>query len=272
MRVLLLGATGSIGSAVLEELTAHGHAMTALARSDQSAAKLDGKVAAVLRGDLRRPAEWAPAVLNADAVVHAAGTFTDDEGIVDRGVVDALIAAGANASRPIRFIYTGGCWLYGQTGDDVATEETPFDRSHAFAWVIDNANAVVRAPCFECITLHPAMVYHRDGGVLSRFIESAQNNGRIEVWGSTQPRWPVVHTEDVASAYRLALEKGVAGETYNVAAEDGIWVSDIVQAIAHRFGLQSAPLVRTVRDVVDTKGIYSMMVHLRLDSGTASTL
>ena len=56
MRVLVLGGTGSIGSAVTRELALRGHEVLALARSDGSAAKAIGLGAsAVIRGDIATP-------------------------------------------------------------------------------------------------------------------------------------------------------------------------------------------------------------------------
>ena len=142
MKALVLGSTGSIGTAVARELAAHGHEIVALCRSDASEAALKGLGYGTLRGDLRRPADWAGIVREVDAVVHVAATFTEDMGDVDRAVVDALIAAAepeAASDDPIRFLYTGGCWLYGATGDAVATEESPFNPIPSFAWMVENA-------------------------------------------------------------------------------------------------------------------------------------
>ena len=52
MRVFITGASGWIGSAVVDEMLADGHAVTGLARSDASAAALETKGVRVRRGDL----------------------------------------------------------------------------------------------------------------------------------------------------------------------------------------------------------------------------
>lgn len=257
MRTLLLGATGTIGSAILDDLTAAGHAVVALARSADAERRLAGRAEEVVRGDLREPAAWAQAAGQVDAIVHAAATFSDDMGEVDRRVVEALIAAGMAAARRIRFVYTGGCWLYGETGDAVATEETPFRPLPAFAWMVENSRAILNAACFEGIVIHPAMVYDGIGGVIERFASSARQAGRVEVWGSLEIRWPVVHRRDLATAFRLALERGAAGESYNVAAEPGVRIGDIVDAVARRFRLRTAPVVRDVADVVAEFGDWA---------------
>lgn len=258
MRIMLLGATGMIGSAVLNELIRAGHSVLALARSDAAEQSISKMEADVLRGDLLQPAHWASAVNTVDAVIHAAATFSDDMGSIDRHVIDALIGHAMMAEDCVRFIYTGGIWLYGATGDEIATEETPFDPIQSFSWMVENGQAVLGSSCFEGLIVHPARVYERDGGAFSRFLSSAQDKGRIEVWGSLETRWPLVHRSDLAMAYRLVLEHGVVGESYNVAAQTGVRVGDIVTAMGRRLGLDREPLVRPVDDVVEEYGTWAV--------------
>lgn len=254
MRILMLGATGYIGSSVCDEMIANGHTVLALARSDTSAQQLCAKGADILRGDLRNPHEWRDAVRDVDAVVHTAVTFTEDMGDVDRQVVEALISSRSQASGSIRFVYTGGCWLYGQTGDTIATEEQPFDPLAAFSWMITNGSALLQAPCFETVIVHPGMVYDRNGGAVARFISSASEDGAIRIVGSPATRWPMVHRLDLATAYRLVLERGAPGQSYNVATEPGVAVGDIAGATAKRFGVTAAPTVLGVSEVIEAYG------------------
>ena len=90
MRTLVLGATGSIGTAVTKELVRHGHEVRALSRTDASDDTLKRMGAAPVRGDLRRPHAWAHAVKGCDAIIQVAATFTDDMGDVDAHVLAAV--------------------------------------------------------------------------------------------------------------------------------------------------------------------------------------
>lgn len=254
MRVLVLGATGHIGSAIADELIANDHEVVALARSDASVAKLANKSLCVIRGDLRAPDQWCGIVHEIDAVIHAAATFSEDMGEVDRHLVGALIAHAKSADTKIRFIYTGGCWLYGKTGDRVANEASSFNPLPAFKWMIENSREVSAVPCFDTMIIHPAMTYDREGGAISRWLKSASEIGTLEVWGSLETRWPVVHREDLAHAYRLVLESGEAGQSYCASAQAGVRVGDMASAINRRFNLKTCPQVLTIEQVITTHG------------------
>lgn len=245
MQILILGATGSIGSSVTAELIEHKHKVVALARSDQSERSLTQKAIHVIRGDLRTPEQWIEIIHDIDAIIHVAATFSDDMGDVDLRLIQTLILETRKRQSKLKFIYTGGCWLYGETGNRIATETDDLNPIPAFKWMIENSKLAFQSPNLDVILIHPAMVYDRNGGVLSRFIEAAKKKDRVEVWGSLNTRWPVVHHQDLASAYRLAVEHGIAGEAYNVSAQDGVKVGDIIEAIGKRFGVKLSPRIRS---------------------------
>ena len=121
-------------------------------------------------------------------------------GAIDRRLLDYLLPAlGAQANKP-RFITTGGCWLFGATGDAIATEETALDPLPAFAWMVPHLARVLAAPEVDGIVIHPAMVYTRDGGVFARFARDAVERDAVRVVGGESVRWPPVHADDLASS------------------------------------------------------------------------
>ena len=72
MRVFVTGASGWIGSAVVDDLLAEGHSVTGLARSDASAAALEAKGVQVRRGDLDSLDSIRTGAEDAEAVIHLA--------------------------------------------------------------------------------------------------------------------------------------------------------------------------------------------------------
>lgn len=237
-RVFVLGATGSIGTGVTRELIANGYQVTALSRSTISDEKLEVLGAEPLRGDLRNPEMWCRAVRGCEAVIQVAATFTDDMGDVDTNVLSAIEGALSGVPRRPRMVYTGGCWLYGATGDEIADEDRPFNPIPPFAWMVRNARKLLASSRFCTAVIHPAMVYYREGGVFKRYLEAAKAGKPIEIWGSSETRWPLIHRDDLASAYRLLVEMPEMEGHFNASAEAGVRVGEVASAISAHFGCE----------------------------------
>jgi len=257
VKIFVMGATGSIGSTVARELLAHGHQVIALARSDSAAARVRALGGEPLMGDLTVPHAWASIARTVDAIIQVAATFEEDMGTVDRRVLEALAdEADLSAAHP-QFVYTGGCWLYGATGDMVADEATPLRPISAFEWMVENAAYLTERGSFSTAFVHPAMVYHQEGGVFARYLESARNGGPLEIWGSAEARWPLVHRDDLAVAYRLLAENGDLTGSFNISAETGVATGAIAATIAQRYGIGEPPVVRTRESAVAEHGDWA---------------
>lgn len=254
MRCLILGATGDIGGAVLAELRGAGYQILGLARSDRAAAQIAQAGAQAVRGDLADPDEWIDAVGEVEAVIHVAATFDDSMAAIDRRLVETLAAEAERLNRRLNLIYTGGCWLYGATGDVVADEDSPLIPPPADEWAVRHGALALSTPSLATRIIHPAMVYERDGGVLTRFAEEARNARRISIWGSADTRWPVVHRRDLAAAYRLVLQQAAPGAVYNVAAQEGVRVGDIADVMARRLGASLPHRVIARSEVLTAEG------------------
>ncbi|MGI9235881.1 MAG: NAD-dependent epimerase/dehydratase family protein [Woeseiaceae bacterium] len=242
MQVLVLGGTGSIGSAIVQVLQERGHSVLALGRSAEARGKLQRAGATAIDGDLREPLSWIDAVEKADGIIHVAAVWGEEMGDVDREVVETLLRTLKFDTSSKPFIYTGGCWLYGQTGNTVATEESPFKPLASFAWSIPTIRIVLSASCVRGMVIHPAMVYERDGGVFEGFIDDAKQLGYVRVIGGEDVRWPLVHRTDLAQLYALMLEKGREGDVYNASAVDGVSIGAIARTIAKRLGVNPDPV------------------------------
>lgn len=250
MYVLVLGGTGTIGRPLIAELVARGHQVAGLTRSPQSAALLAGLGAAPIFGDIRNPTAWVARLPKLDAVVHAATDFAADMGDVDTRLLDGLLPA-LHSMGTVRFVYTGGCWLYGPTGEARAREDDMFNPPEIFAWMATNVRRVISSDLVEGMVVHPALVFEAMGGVLAQFLEPAGRGEPLTIIGNRDVRWPLVHAEDLARLYALVIESGSPGQSYNAAGIESMPVNQLALAIAQRFAISEihciAPEVAAIR-------------------------
>jgi nucleoside-diphosphate-sugar epimerase len=242
MRVFITGASGHIGSAVIPELIQAGHEVTGLARSGASADAVKAMGAEVHRGDLHDLDGLRQAAAGADAVVHLAfdhetmmaGNFAGAVG-TDLAVVHAFGDALAGTGKT--FIGIG----VRHTGDakrDAAIDANPRSAvSRAIAALGDRG---VRA---ILVAIPPVTHSSRDKhGFIPILIGIARNTGVSGYAGEGTNRWPAGHTLDIASLYRLALEKAPAGAQLFAAAEEGITVREIAETIGRQLGVPAVSI------------------------------
>jgi nucleoside-diphosphate-sugar epimerase len=240
MRILLTGATGFIGSVVIEELQAAGHRIAGLARSDAAAATLASRGVEVRRGDVAQPERLADHARASDGVVHCA--FGHDfskyveMGEADLRAVAAMADALAGSGRPL--IVTSGMTA-GVVGR-ACTEADPAQiegllsvRGRPEQLALDASARNVRT---VVVRLPPSVHDVEQQGIVSLLIATARQTGVSAYIGDGSNRWPAVHRRDAARLFRLALEHGEPGERLHAVAED-VTLRSIAEAIGARLGV-----------------------------------
>jgi len=234
MRVFVTGATGFIGSAVVQELLGAGHEVVGLARSDQAAAAIEAAGAEVHRGSLTDLDGLRTAAAAADGVIHTAYIHDfsrmEDSMKTDRAAIETLGATLEGTGRP--FVLTTGTALI-RPGQVVTEEDSgsPDLASHSRL----GAEAVAKAlGAHEVRTsiVRPGASVHGvgDHGFVPFLIEIARTKGMSAYVGDGANRWPAVHRLDAAVIYRLALEAAPAGSVFHAVAED-VPTRDIAEVI-----------------------------------------
>ena len=257
MKILLTGGTGSIGSAVLQVLIERHHTVFAPGRTAEAIEKLMRAGAVPVAGDMQNPSDWIDLCDRVDGVVHAAAAWGDQMDRIDRQVVEALLQRLNSGISNKPFMYTGGCWLYGETGDAIATEESAYNPLHSFSYAIPTIELVLSASHVRGMVIHPAMVYERDGGVFEHIFDDAKKLGYVRVIGGENVRWPLIHRMDLARLYALMLERGKQGDVYNAATNHGEAIGRITRTIATRLGINCDPVVCDTQTAITAIGSWA---------------
>ena len=197
----MTGGTGYIGKSVASALRKRRHKVLMLARNAPSAKEARALGADPVQGDLRDPGSFLDKARSADAVIHLANTGDSDAGEVDQGATGALVEALEGSGKP--FIYTSGVWVLGSSAEGELDEESPVSPAPFVAWreplekwLVEKAGADVRT-----VVIRPGIVFGGDGG-----IPGMMARGELPLVGDGSQRWPIVHLDDLALLYHLALE------------------------------------------------------------------
>lgn len=233
MRVFLTGATGYIGSAVLDALQRGGHRVTALVRDPEKAERLGARGVSAVIGEIGSPASYLGAFNGTEAVVHTA--FEDSVRGVDkdRQAIETLL--GALAPHPTGaarvFVYTSGIWVLGSTTRP-ADEAAPLDPAAHVAWRPAHEQRVLDAGTngLRTVIIRPGIVYGGSRGLVSDLVKDAMN-GLVRVIGGGKNRWPMVYDRDLADLYVRVLREPDARGVFHANDEADERVNDIVEAI-----------------------------------------
>lgn len=215
MRVVVSGASGLIGSALVPALEAAGHVVLRLVRREPTAPN---------------EVEWDPDAGTIDAarlegvngIVTLSGetigqrwTAERKAEILQSRVSTAGLLARTAAElepRPSVFVSAGGSGIYGDRGDEILTEESEtgsgFLADVGTAW--EAAAEPARAAGIRTVNFRQGIVLSPDGGALERMLLPFKLGvgGRI---GSGRQWWTWVALEDAVAAYRVALETDLSG-------------------------------------------------------------
>jgi nucleoside-diphosphate-sugar epimerase len=275
MRVFVTGGTGHIGSYIIPELVAAGHKVTGLARSDAAAAALSALGAKVRRGDLEDLDGLKEAAADSDGVIHVAHR----QDLLPSGGIDAVAAAElqimlaygealAGTGKPLVAAGSIGSSGWENLGRPATEEDPALPSGDEYKGTLRVRNVVEttvvglaeRGVRSSIVRIPPIAHSTTDSaGFLPLLIALAKEKGVIGYPGDGANLWPAVHTRDLASLFRLALEKGSAGKYWHGIEGEGIRFREIAEAIGSRLGL---PAVSIPADVLMLPGYFGFLANL----------
>ncbi|MGC1190429.1 MAG: SDR family oxidoreductase [Candidatus Binatus sp.] len=239
MRVFITGATGFIGSAIVQELIGAGHQVLGLARSEAAAKSLLAMGAQVHRGSLEDLESLRNGAASADGVIHCA--FNHDFSQyqanceADRRVIEAMGSVLIGSDRP--FVVSAGVGAVTSsrpaTENDACVPSSLLPRSASEEAAMSLAQRGVRASVMRLPQVHNLEMQ----GLITLLVIIAREKRVSAYVGDGANRWPAAHRLDVAHLYALALEKGFAGARYHAIAEEGVPLRQIAEVIGRRLNL-----------------------------------
>lgn len=240
MRVFVIGSTGYVGSAVVAALTKRGDAVLGSARTEDAAKKLHESGVEAALCDVTAPESLKAPAQSCDAVVYAVQYNGADVAAVETAALTALVESLANSGKAL--LYTSGYWVYGNTGDRVAAEDSPLDPIALIAYrpgleriVLDGAQRNVRA-----VVIRPGVVYGNGAGIPAMWVQSAKEEGATRFVGEGRNRWAMIHRDDLAQLYVRALERAAPGAIYNAGDETSFTVREMAEAASVGAGTSGA--------------------------------
>jgi nucleoside-diphosphate-sugar epimerase len=118
--------------------------------------------------------------------------------------------------------------------------------------VLEGAKRGIRS-----VVIRPAIVYGRGGGIPAGFIESARKEGAARYVGTGKNRWPLVHVDDLADLYLLALEKAQPGTLLLGVTGPSRPVSEIAAAASRGAGAGGRTVATPLEEARKKMGAYA---------------
>ncbi len=255
MTVLVTGATGFLGAALVRQLLTRGDCVRVSVRKGSDRRNIDGLDVEIVEADLSLPDTLPAATRGISALYHCAADYRlwvrDPEAMLRTNVdgsvalIRAAAAAGAN-----RIVYTSSVAALGINKDGTpADETTPSTLADMFGiykrskFLAEQAvHGLVRDEKAPVMIVNPSTpIGQRDikPTPTGRIIVEAAN-GKMPAF--VQTGLNIAHVDDVARGHILAFEKGVIGERYILGGED-LTLERILQLVCGAVG-RRAPTVK----------------------------
>ena len=236
-RILVTGASGFVGRALVGDLAAAGHAVRAAMRVPADVFAREVEVIAV--SDLTRPVEWRPLLKNVETVVHLAGIAHAGPGVAEEAydrvnrLATAELAAASRAIGIRHLVFVSSIRAQSApVAPHVLTEADEPQPTDAYGRSKLAAEEAVRAAGVPFTILRPVLIYGPGvRGNLARLLKLAQSPWPLPLrgWGAKRS---LLARQNLIGAIHLALSRPEAlNETYVVADPMPMTLAEIVTAM-----------------------------------------
>ncbi len=251
MTVLVTGATGFLGSALVTELVRQRQPVRVLARDEQKARAQFGEAVSIIPGDITSARQAQQAVDGATVIYHLAGRLyhpsiptelyrtTHVEG------TRVLLAACKGQKQLRRIVHCSTTGVHGLTGKTAAAEDAPFAPTNPYeATKLEGELVALKAYKEEGLPIsivRPGLVYGPGDLHLLGFFSSI-NKGLFRVIDGGKALLHPIYIDDMTAAFLLCAQRPEApGRVYTIAGERPVTIRELAGVIAHALGKELPP-------------------------------
>ena len=267
MRVLIVGC-GYVGLPLGAELVRQGHQVFGLRRSALAEAELKAAGITPLHADITRPESLAKVPRDFEWVVNCTasggGTADDYRKVYFDG--NRNLIAHFSGSSLKKFIYTSSTSVYAQNDGSVAVETSPTEPEADTAKVLVETEKLLLAAAsrsaersphpFPVVILRVAGIYGPGRGFA--FKQFLRGEARIEGDGARVMN--MIHRDDLIGVIIAALERGEAGQVYNVADNEPVSQRDYYAWLAGELKQPTPPGITADAEVWRKRGVTNKRV------------
>ena len=248
MKVLVIGATGHIGTCLVPRLLAGGHEVVALSRGERAPYSNSPVWDKVEMVQLDRRQEEKKGTFG-KAVAGLGAEVVIDLILFDTASLPQLVQALAGKVR--QFIFCGTMWVYGPSEKMPTTEKDPrladADYGRQKARIEQELISVALAGRFPATVLHPGHIVGPGwapigpaGNLNLSVFEKLGRGEELSLPDQGLATLHHVHADDVAQAFELALANPRAsiGESFNVVSPGALTLRGFCRAVAGWFGAE----------------------------------
>ena len=221
MKVLVAGAAGYLGSAVVRALVDDGNEVVGLVRDPRQTERVRAAGGTAAIGDLLDAESVDGAAGGCEAAVHLASATAEigvPGGRAERVRVEGTrTLLGLGRSGTLRRLVLGsGYWVY-RASEEMITERSPVDPRGESRINYEAERAALagnRSAGLEVLVVRPGMVYGDGSWFRSTF--DAIRSGEYRLVGDGANRWSFVARTDAGTGFARVLRSGSPGEIYNL--------------------------------------------------------
>ena len=246
MRVLVTGATGLLGNALLPELQQRGEQIRVLVLPSENAEKLTRQGIEVVRGDVTEAGSLVPAVKDVETVVHLAGMMGVDRPLADYRLVNVAgsenLYRAARSAGVRRFVHTSSHTVYGLGHGRFLTEQDAL-RPDPDPYSITKAEGdglirrLMSESDVETVILRPGTFFGPNDRLHFGRMAARLMAGNGVIIGRGRNALPFCYVSDVAQGFLLAVyHENAPGHVYNISNDRPLTQLEMFNAIADDVG------------------------------------